>query len=118
LRSRPPCDRGIVATPTALDDLERGGKGRKGRWARFARYGSSACRATTIACDGGQRARAEYLLGRGADRNWIGHDALTPIDAARRSEAAELVKWLEGIGARSRAQLESEPREDHTPGRP
>jgi ankyrin repeat protein len=47
------------------------------------------------ACHGGQRATAEYLLGRGADANWIGYDGLTPIDAARRSGATELVAWLQ-----------------------
>ncbi len=39
------------------------------------------------ACHGGQRESAEYLLARGAALNWIGYDGLTPIDAARRSEA-------------------------------
>jgi len=46
------------------------------------------------ACHGGQQQSAEYLLGRGADLNWIGYDGLTPIDAARRSEAGTLVEWL------------------------
>ncbi len=46
------------------------------------------------ACHGGQRATAEYLLERGADINWVGHDDLTPLDAAARSEAHELVTWL------------------------
>ena len=47
------------------------------------------------ACHGGQRATAEYLLGRGADANWIGYDGLTPIEAAQRSGATELVAWLQ-----------------------
>ena len=51
------------------------------------------------ACHGGQRAAAEYLLGRGADLNWIGYDGLTPIGAASRSGAGELVEWLRGQGA-------------------
>lgn len=46
------------------------------------------------ACHGGQRETAGYLLIRGADLNWVGHDGLTPLDAARRSGAAELVEWL------------------------
>jgi uncharacterized protein len=50
------------------------------------------------ACHGGQRAAAEYLLERGADLDWIGHDGLTPIDAARRSGAHELVDWLRRRG--------------------
>jgi ankyrin repeat protein len=53
------------------------------------------------ACHGGQRATAEYLLDRGADINWIGHDKCTPLDAAVRSGAAELAQWLRSRGARS-----------------
>ena len=53
------------------------------------------------ACHGGQRTAAEYLLGRGADLNWIGYDGLTPLDAATRSSASELVEWLRSRGARS-----------------
>jgi ankyrin repeat protein len=47
------------------------------------------------ACHGGQRATAEYLLGRGADANSIGYDGLTPIEAARRSGATQLAAWLQ-----------------------
>jgi uncharacterized protein len=53
------------------------------------------------ACHGGQRETAEYLLDHGADRDWIGYDELTPLDAAQRSGASELVEWLRGRGARS-----------------
>jgi ankyrin repeat protein len=53
------------------------------------------------ACHGGQRSPAEYLLGRGAQLNWVGYDGLTPIDAANRSGAAELVEWLHSQGAKS-----------------
>jgi ankyrin repeat protein len=53
------------------------------------------------ACHGGQRETAEYLLTRGADLNWIGHDRLTPLDAARRSRAEALVTWLQAQGAKS-----------------
>ncbi len=53
------------------------------------------------ACHGGQRQSAEYLLGRDANINWIGHDRLTPLDAASRSEAKELVEWLGTHGAKS-----------------
>ncbi|MCI0748900.1 MAG: hypothetical protein L0Y58_26135 [Verrucomicrobia subdivision 3 bacterium] len=53
------------------------------------------------ACHGGQRQSAEYLLARGADLNWIGYDGLTPIDAARRSEAGALVEWLASRDAKS-----------------
>jgi ankyrin repeat protein len=51
------------------------------------------------ACHGGQRATAEYLLGRGADLHWVGHDGLTPIDAASRSHADDVVVWLRSLGA-------------------
>jgi uncharacterized protein len=54
------------------------------------------------ACHGGQRRSAEYLLARGAETNWIPPwEYKTPLDAARRSEAGELVEWLLGLGARS-----------------
>lgn len=53
------------------------------------------------ACHGGQRAIAELLLARGADINWLGWDDLTPLDAARRSEAEDVVAWLSSGGARS-----------------
>lgn len=53
------------------------------------------------ACHGGQQPMAEYLLARGADINWIGWDDLTPLDAARRSGAADLAAWLSRRDARS-----------------
>jgi hypothetical protein len=54
------------------------------------------------ACHGGQREVAERLLDRGADVNWISTwDQLTPLDAARRSEATDLAAWLEQRGAKS-----------------
>jgi uncharacterized protein len=54
------------------------------------------------ACHGGQIPAAEYLLGRGADINWVSvWDGLTPLDAASREEANELVDWLRARGARS-----------------
>jgi ankyrin repeat protein len=57
------------------------------------------------ACHGGQRSSAQYLLDRGADLNWIGHNELTPVDAASRSGAAELVEWLLCQGAKSTKEL-------------
>jgi ankyrin repeat protein len=57
------------------------------------------------ACHGGQRDTAAYLLARGAERDWVGHDGLTPLDAAARSGAAELVAWLRGQRARSATEL-------------
>ena len=59
-----------------------------------------ATRAFWGACHGGQLAAAKYLLGRGADIDWVSSwDSTTPLDAARRSEAAEVVDWLVGLGA-------------------
>jgi hypothetical protein len=66
------------------------------------------------ACHGGQRQVAEFLLARGADINWLGHGGMTPLDVARREDAARLVghvaahdvvRWLEAQGARSANQL-------------
>jgi uncharacterized protein len=57
------------------------------------------------ACHGGQRSSAEYLLRRGADLNWIGYNELTPVDAASRSGAVELVGWLRNLGAKSAREL-------------
>jgi ankyrin repeat protein len=58
------------------------------------------------ACHGGQTTAAEYLLRRGADLNWVEYDGLTPLDAAARSGARELVGWLRDRGARSGKKLE------------
>jgi uncharacterized protein len=57
------------------------------------------------ACRGGQRGAAEYLLNRGADLNWIGHDHRTPLDVAHESRATELVEWLLASGAKRAAEL-------------
>jgi ankyrin repeat protein len=51
------------------------------------------------ACRGGHRETAEYLLERGADVNWIGHDHKTPLDVARESGVTSLVDWLLARGA-------------------
>ena len=58
------------------------------------------------ACHGGQPCAAEYLLERGADLNWVPPwENLTPLDAARRSDAVELVEWLRARGAKSANEL-------------
>jgi uncharacterized protein len=63
------------------------------------------------ACHGARRDAAEYLLGRGADLNWVADwDGLTPLDAARRSEQdgldpTELVAWLLARGAKSASEV-------------
>lgn len=54
------------------------------------------------ACRGGQLLVAEYLVARGADRNWIGWDQKTPLDAAVESGSSELVAWLRANGATAR----------------
>jgi uncharacterized protein len=56
------------------------------------------------ACHGGQTAAAQFLLERGADRNWVGHSGVTALDAAVRNGNEELVKWLESQGAVSSKQ--------------
>ena len=53
------------------------------------------------ACHGGQKVVAEFLLARGADLNWVGHDGFTPLDAATRSGVSELVEWLRSRNARA-----------------
>jgi uncharacterized protein len=57
------------------------------------------------ACHGGQQRCAEYILAEGANLNWVPPwENLTPLDAARRSEANDLVRWLRGQGATSAAE--------------
>jgi uncharacterized protein len=51
-----------------------------------------------MACHGSQREAAAWLLERGAELNWVGFDGLTPLDAADRSGATDLVEWLRGRG--------------------
>lgn len=58
------------------------------------------------ACHGGQQTCAEYLLGHGAEVNWIPPwEDLTPMDAARRSDATTLVTWLRERGGLSAPEL-------------
>lgn len=59
-----------------------------------------------FACHGGQQHSAEYLLGKGADPDWIpGWEDLTPLDAAIRSEAHAVVEWLHARGGRTAAEI-------------
>jgi hypothetical protein len=56
------------------------------------------------ACSGAQRRAAEYLLGRGADLNWVPDYAEgTPLDAATGdgSRRENVIGWLRDLGARS-----------------
>lgn len=57
------------------------------------------------ACHGGQLLMAQYLSDRGADLNWVGHDRLSPLDAASRSGAHDVAAWLSERGARSAKDL-------------
>lgn len=51
------------------------------------------------ACRGGRRETADYLLARGADVNWTGHQGKTPLQVAEESGNADLVEWLRANGA-------------------
>jgi len=56
------------------------------------------------ACHGGRLAISEYLFHRGADLNWVPPwENLTPLDAAIRDGADELLRWLRERGATSAA---------------
>ena len=58
------------------------------------------------ACHGGRADCARYLHGRGADLDWLAPwEAATPLDAAVREGAEELVAWLRERGARTAAEL-------------
>jgi uncharacterized protein len=52
------------------------------------------------ACRGAQRGTAEYLLDRGADPRWVGHDHKTPLDVAQESGDETFVAWLRELGTR------------------
>jgi ankyrin repeat protein len=51
------------------------------------------------ACHGGRLETASLLVDAGADIDWRGWDDLTPLGAAERSSATELVAWLRERGA-------------------
>ena len=60
------------------------------------------------ACHGGRQRTAEYLVARGAGINWLPPwEPCSPLDAAERAEAADLVTWLRARGARPAAELTS-----------
>ena len=58
------------------------------------------------ACRGGQSQTAEYLLGQGADLNWIGYDQRTPLQAAQESGAKDLIEWLRNNSAKFANELQ------------
>jgi ankyrin repeat protein len=64
------------------------------------------------ACHGGRRRTAEYLLGRGADINWLGWNEQTPLDIALSQDHREtpaLADWLRSRGAKTAAQMSTNP---------
>jgi hypothetical protein len=74
-----------------------------------AAYGNGALAGRDVtnafwhACRGGQHATAAWLLERGADLNWVGHDGQTACDVARGD--AGLLQWLRAHGARPALEL-------------
>jgi ankyrin repeat protein len=58
------------------------------------------------ACHGGQLETARYLLAQGADLNWVGHNRLTPLDAAVRQAHEEVIAWLRVSGGVSQKELD------------
>jgi ankyrin repeat protein len=60
------------------------------------------------ACHGGRQRAAEYLVARGASINWLPRwEPCTPLDAAERANATDLVRWLRARGATTAAELTS-----------
>jgi len=58
------------------------------------------------ACHGGREQVARYLFGRGGELNWIPPwENVTPLDAAQRENANELVRWLRARGAKSATEV-------------
>jgi uncharacterized protein len=58
------------------------------------------------ACHGGQQPAARFLLDQGADVDWLPPwENLTPLDAATRSGATDVVAWLRERGARTAAEV-------------
>jgi uncharacterized protein len=51
------------------------------------------------ACHGGHLDTAVVLVEAGADVNWLGWDSLTPLGAAERAGAVDVVGWLREQGA-------------------
>ncbi len=79
---------------------------------RFARLSQPPTREQVTnafwnACRGGQQATAEYLLDRGADVNWVGHDAKTPCDVAQECGDDKLIQWLRARGAKGAEELKA-----------
>jgi ankyrin repeat protein len=58
------------------------------------------------ACHGGQLESARYLLAQGAELNRVGHNQLTPLDAAVRKGNQKLIAWLRVEGAVSQKETD------------
>ena len=57
-------------------------------------------------CHGGQKIAAAFLHAHGANINWLPDwENLSPLDAAQREGATELVEWLRSMGAKSGKEL-------------
>jgi ankyrin repeat protein len=61
------------------------------------------------ACRGGYMRTAEYLLGRGAELNWIGYERKTPLQVAHESGVEDLIAWLRSQGAKLTEEIEASP---------
>ncbi len=57
------------------------------------------------ACRGGQLETVQYLVGKGANINWVGWDHIAPLDGARQSGNQDLVAWLRNQGAKPAREL-------------
>jgi ankyrin repeat protein len=57
------------------------------------------------ACRGGQLETVQYLVGKGANINWIGWDRMTPLDEAQQSGNQKLVAWLQDGGAKPAREI-------------
>jgi hypothetical protein len=69
-------------------------------WSGGSSPGGAVQVAFWAACHGAQQTTAAYLLERGADPAWRSPwDQLTPLEAARRSNAPHVVEWLEALGS-------------------
>jgi len=61
------------------------------------------------ACHGGRLPGAKLLLAHGAELNWVPPwENLTPLDAAERDQATDLVHWLREQGAERAGELTGE----------
>jgi ankyrin repeat protein len=58
------------------------------------------------ACHGGRLPTAQYLADQGANINWIASwEPATPLDAAKRNHADDVVRWLHDHGAHQAGDL-------------